>query len=283
MTGLTGLTGATGPAGPTGLAGPTGPTGPPGADGAQGLQGASGLQGAKGDAGDKGDKGETGDTGHPGAKGDTGEPGLPGAKGDAGDPGVPGAKGDTGGKGDTGPAGANGTDGLRGDVGPAGAEGPVGPAGPQGPVGPQGPAGGLVYPAIVDINPVPRPSASHLWNDVFVNDSAWNNVYRRSYPDGDSSSYIEWKVPLGAGTWDIEATVITTDDAGIMTFSLDGNDVGSVDGYDALPTAFNVRKEINGVDVATSGIHTLRISTATKNINSYGYFGYLVWVRLVQR
>ena len=37
-----------------------------------------------------------------------------------------------------------------------------------------------------------------------------------------------------------------------------------------------------GVEVATTGIHTLRIATPTKNPASAGYFGYLTWIRLVR-
>ena len=142
-------------------------------------------------------------------------------------------------------------------------------------------AGGLVYPAILDVNPVPRPSASHLWDDVLVSDRVWNNAFRRSWPDGDDTSWIEWKLPIAAGTWDISITYASSPDAGIMTASLDGTDVGSVDGY-ADPTAYNVEGMIHNVSVASSGMHTLRLRTDSKNAASTGYYGYLVWIRLVQ-
>ena len=37
-----------------------------------------------------------------------------------------------------------------------------------------------------------------------------------------------------------------------------------------------------GVNVATTGIHSLRIRTASKNPASSGYLGYLTWIRLVR-
>jgi hypothetical protein len=128
---------------------------------------------------------------------------------------------------------------------------------------------------------VPRPNDSHLWNDVYVSDQVWNNAYRRSFPDGDASSYLEWRVPIGAGTWDLSVTYATSPDAGIMTFSVDGTDVGSVDGY-SPSTSYNVDGEIPNVSIATSGLHTLRVRTDTQNAASAGFFGYLVWLRLVE-
>ena len=138
-----------------------------------------------------------------------------------------------------------------------------------------------MYPALVDINPVPRPTASHLWNDVSISNNAWNNAYRRSFPAGDETSYLEWSEPLAAGSWDLSVTYITSPDAGVLTFSIDGTDVGSIDAYEAT-TSFNVTGEIPNVTVATSGLHTIRVRTESKNAASTGYFGYLVWVRLVQ-
>jgi hypothetical protein len=131
------------------------------------------------------------------------------------------------------------------------------------------------------VNPVPRPTASNLWDDVFVSDRVWNNAYRRSYPNGDATSWIEWKLPIGAGTWDISITYASSPDAGIMTASLDGHDVGSVDGYSDT-TSYNLEGMIHNVVVGESGMHMLRIRTDAKNDLSAGYFGYLVWVRLVQ-
>jgi hypothetical protein len=108
----------------------------------------------------------------------------------------------------------------------------------------------------------------------------WNNAYRSSYPGGDSTSFLEWRIPIGAGTWAISTTFVSSPDAGIMTFSIDGADVGSVDGYED-PGTYNVNADISDVGIATSGLHTVRVRTETKNLASAGYFGYLTWIRLV--
>jgi hypothetical protein len=295
-----GLTGADGATGLQGLKGDTGDTGAAGANGSDGAPGAIGPQGPKGDKGEGGAAGANGANGLDGALGAIGPQGLKGDKGDAGtngNDGAPGAAGSQGPKGDKGDAGTNGNDGApgaagsqgpkgdKGDAGAAGANGNDGAAGAQGPKGDkgdQGAAGGLVYPSLVDVNPVPRATGSHLWGNVFVDERAWNNAYRRSYPDGNETSYIEWRVPLAAGTWDMEVTHVAHDDAAILSFSLDGTDIGSVDAY-APTLTFNVSGEVSNITVATSGMHTLRVRTDAKNPLSSHYYGYLVWLRLVQQ
>ncbi len=260
--------GATGPIGPAGPVGATGATGGPGAkgdtgsagaagarglQGEMGLQGIQGLQGLQGLQGAQGAKGDTGDTGDPGAAGANGAPGAdgaPGAKGDKGDPGATGAKGDKGDTGDTGPAGS-----------------------------------AAAYPPIVDINPILRPSRSNLWDRVQINGNAWFNGYRSSFPSGTDASYLEWDLPLQAGTWTIDVVYVKSHDAGILSLSLGGSALApeidafrpAADGID-----YNLVATFTGVNVATTGIHSLRIRTASKNPLSDGHFGYLTWIRLVR-
>jgi hypothetical protein len=197
--------------------------------------------------------------------------------------GLAGPAGPQGPQGSTGSAGANGATGLQGSTGPAGAAGPAGPQGPQGSQGPQGIAGGLVYPSLVDVNPVPRATASNHWTDVVVNGQAWNNAYRASFSDGDQTSYVEWDLPLAAGTWDMEVTYVKSHDAGILSFALDGADLGAT--FDAFDpgTEYNVRDTVSNIVVSSSGVHRLRVRTADKNALSSNYFGYLVWLRLVKQ
>jgi hypothetical protein len=139
----------------------------------------------------------------------------------------------------------------------------------------------VVYPALVDINPVPEPTDKNRWDEVALNTDAWNNAYRRSSSNGDPTSYLEWRVPIGAGTWKLAVTYVGTPDAGIMTFLLDGTPIGTVDGYKAS-TTFNAEDTIGGIHVPTSGLHTLRVETSTQNPASTNYYGYLVWLRLIQ-
>jgi hypothetical protein len=168
---------------------------------------------------------------------------------------------------------------VRGKAGPAG---PQGLQGPIGATGSKGADGGLVYPALIDVNPVPQATDSHNWDAFIVNGQSLNNGYRSSHTNGDDTSYVEWRLPLEAGNWAIEVTYVKAEDAGVMTFSLDGVDIGSVDAY-AAAIEQNARAPITGITVGSSGIHTLRVRTDAKNIASSNYFGYLVWLRLVKQ
>jgi Collagen triple helix repeat (20 copies) len=246
------------------------PAGPRGATGATGAAGANGSTGAPGPAGPTG---PVGNTGTAGPVGQTGPAGAPGAIGPAGQTGPTGAPGDTG---------ANGPSGPPGPTGPTGPAGPAGPAGATGATGAAGPQGAGAYPELVDINPVPQPSKSLLWDEVGTSAQAWNNAYRRSFPAGNDTSYLEWNIPIGAGTWDLAVTYVTSPDAGIMKFLLDGTVIDTVDGYEASST-FNVQAVLHGITVATPGIHTLRVQTDAKNIASTNFYGYLVWLRLLQQ
>ena len=191
-----------------------------------------------------------------------------------------------------GPAGPQGSQGLQGPAGANGAAGAQGPKGNTGATGANGtngtngtpgqPGVDAVYPAIVDVNPVPRASASNNWDAFIVNAGSLNNGYRSSHTNGDATSYVEWRLPLEAGNWALEVTYVKADDAGQMTFSVDGADIGMVDAYGAAIEQ-NTRANISGISVATSGLHTLRVRTEAKNIASSNYFGYLVWLRLVKQ
>ncbi len=287
--------GAIGPAGPAGATGATGSpgakgdAGPAGSRGEAGARGADGAQGAKGDKGDPGAAGADAAPGAAGPTGPKGDAGATGAKGDKGDPGAagadgaPGAPGATGAQGETGPAGATGDKGDPGEKGDPGAAGAKGDKGDKGDTGPAGSA--AAYPPIVDINPILRPSRSNLWDRVQINGNSWFNGYRSSFPNGSDASYLEWDIPLQAGTWTIDVVYVKSHDAGILSLSLGGSALApeidafrpAADGID-----YNQVATFTGVTVATTGIHSLRIRTASKNPLSDGHLGYLTWIRLVR-
>ena len=268
LQGLHGTDGATGPQGPVGATGEAGPAGAAGPQGATGSPGAAGEKGDTGDAGAAGTDGATGPQGPAGATGEAGPAGAAGPQGATGSPGAPGEKGDTG------------------DAGADGAPGAAGPKGDKGETGDVGPAGSAAaYAPIVDINPILRPSGSQLWDGVFLNGSSWFNGYRSSFPTGTSESYVEWDVPLQAGTWTIDVVYVKSSDAGIMTLSVGGTDLEpAIDAFRAPEDgiAYNQVATFSGVSVASTGIHTVKIRTASKNSLSTGHFGYLTWIRLVR-
>lgn len=200
---------------------------------------------------------------------------IPASRSAVGVAGPAGAQGLTGPPGPAGATGATGAPGPKGDAGAAGAKGDKGDKGDP------GVAGGLVYPALIDVNPLPQASASNNWDNVLVNGNSWNNAYRSSFPGGDATSFLEWNVPLSAGTWSLEVTYVKDLNSGILTFSLDDETpIGAFDSNSAT-TEFNQRGLIAGITVGTSGMHTLRVRTATTS--STQYYGYLVWLRLVKQ
>ena len=139
-------------------------------------------------------------------KGDTGNTGAAGTNGSNGADGAPGAKGD---KGDTGAPGAKGDKGDKGEA--------------------------AAYSPIVDINPILRPSRSHQWDRAQINGNSWFNGYRSSFPNGTDESYLEWDIPLQAGTWTIDVVYVKAHDAGILSLSLGGDELGpEIDAYSPI-------------------------------------------------
>lgn len=190
---ILGPTGATGPItpGPSGVTGPGGPTGPAGTgpSGATGPAGPAGLTGATGPTG----LGATGPVGSTGSTGGTGPLGT----GPTGRTGPTGSVGSTGGVGPTGPAGGPTGATGSGGVGPTGGLGPTGPtglqgasiSGPQGSTGPQGPIGVTGPPGTA---------------------SSDGRSYQADYSSQAlASATITAMSPLvlGAGLWDIQATI----------------------------------------------------------------------------
>ena len=119
-----------------------------------------------------------------------------------------------------------------------------------------------------------------------LNPSSWFGGYRSSFPNGTDESYLEWELPLQAGTWTIDVIYVMSHDAGILSVSLDGEDLApAIDAYRPMNDGieYNQVGTFSGVNVASSGIHTLRIRTASKNPLSEGYLGYLTWIRLVRQ
>jgi hypothetical protein len=136
----------------------------------------------------------------------------------------------------------------------------------------------------VDINPLPRPTNSLKWDAFVANGSSWNNGYRSSHTNGDETSFVEWQVPLAAGTWTLEVTHANGPDAAILSVYLNAGTtpVGTVDAY-APAIEPNEHGVISDIEVGSSGMHTIRVRTETKNPLSSNFSGYLVWLRLVKQ
>ena len=79
--------------------------------------------------------------------------------------------------------------------------------------------GGVYFPPIVDINPLPRASRQHGWSRIQINSGSMNNGYRSSCC-GDpnaTDNFVGWDFALGAGDWTMEIIYAAALDAGIMT------------------------------------------------------------------
>lgn len=115
--------------------------------------------------------------------------------------------------------------------------------------------------------PVPGSAISGSWSIVDSDD----RLYRGSFESaGANTDFIEWPVVLGAGTWTLQVMGTTYLESGIMTCSLDGSTIGTMDWYSA-GAVNNVRKYVSDFAVAASGKKSFRIATSTKNASSSGY------------
>src|SRR5262245_15319206 len=149
--------------------------------------------------------------------------------GQAGPAGPAGPQGPAGARGADGATGADGARGAQGVQGPQGAAGARGPAGPTGPTGPTGPSGsGGATPWVVAIDPLLPPFSQTNFGQLFSNGAAYHGGYRGT--SGAAGATASWKVSLSAGTYALDLIYVAWPDAGIMSWSLDGTSVGSVDG-----------------------------------------------------
>ena len=82
----------------------------------------------------------------------------------------------------------------------------------------------------------------------------------------------------------MEVTYVKAHDAGIMTFSLDGDDhiIGSVDAY-APGSSKTPERTSRPSRLRRPACTRSACERTTKNAASSNYFGYLVWLRLVKQ
>lgn len=115
--------------------------------------------------------------------------------------------------------------------------------------------------------PVPGSAISGAWG---IQDSD-DRLYRGDFNNaGANTNWIEWPVVLGAGTWTLAILGTTYLDGGILTCSLDGSTIGTIDQYSG-GVVVNARGFVTDFVVATSGKKAFRIATATKNASSSSY------------
>lgn len=134
------------------------------------------------------------------------------------------------------------------------------------------------YPSIVDIDPFLPASRSDIAPTWSVNSSLFYNGYINLSP-ASTAHYIEWDISQCSGVWTLEIMLEKGSDRAIMTLSIDGTVVGTIDGYSSS-TVQNFLGTIANIGISRSGIHTLRLATPTKNASSTNYNIVLQHLRL---
>ncbi len=129
-------------------------------------------------------------------------------------------------------------------------------------------ASGGDTPWLVPVNVHLPPAARSGFTTTSVNTSRIMNGSRSG--SVVQNSYIEWNLLLGAGTWAVDVMTSTYNGSGIITVSLDGSSVGTIDLYSA-GVADNVQQSLTGVTVAATGVKAVRLTMATKNASSSAY------------
>lgn len=89
---------------------------------------------------------------------------------------------------------------------------------------------------------------------------------------GAQNDEINFDVVLAAGTWTFELIYRANTNGGIFTVQFNGSTVGTIDSYAGVQTE-NVRSQITGISVTSSGKVRIKLLMATKNASSTNYQG----------
>lgn len=135
------------------------------------------------------------------------------------------------------------------------------------------PAGGGSYESPKDFIIVPAMQAPSTASANWQTSTNASNIGNARYinANADQNAYIEWSVLLAAGTWTIRFLYESSTAGGIVTATLDGASVGTVDTY-AASSANNVVASITGITVASSGHKLARFAVLSKNGSSASYY-----------
>lgn len=129
----------------------------------------------------------------------------------------------------------------------------------------------------IDILGMLTPATQTNWSTQTTNSAQYLGGYISS--DGTQDAEIGWDVVLAAGDWNLYVLAIENNDNGIITASLDGASVGTIDQYGASLT-LNVVQSVTGITVSTTGKKRLLFKMSTKNGSSSSYHGRVGAVRL---
>lgn len=134
-----------------------------------------------------------------------------------------------------------------------------------------------LLPRRVSFTAVAPPSASSGHDTLIYTSGAIFLAYRQS---NTQNAYIEYEILLDSGTYSLQLLHEGHTISAIVSLTLDGVSIGSVDFYRSSYSP-NALSTITGIAV-TAGHHTLRLTTATKNASSSAYYMRLQHVGLVR-
>lgn len=124
-------------------------------------------------------------------------------------------------------------------------------------------------PWTIDIDPFALPHTQTNWSTITTIANQVKGAAIES--SGAQNAEIGWDVTLAAGTWTLSIVVSTFSNNGIITASIDGSSVGTIDLYTA-GAVLNSKKSITGITVATTGKKRLLLKMATKNASASAYY-----------
>lgn len=131
-------------------------------------------------------------------------------------------------------------------------------------------------PWVVDVPPVAYSANSGAVTLAQSTSTSWGSYVATA---GAINNYIEWDVWLAEGTYDFSTVALDSGNRGIGTWSLNGSDFGTIDYYQSGGTYYNQENTISSVTVATTGVHKLRVTAATKNVSAGTYHLYFQWLQ----
>ena len=123
------------------------------------------------------------------------------------------------------------------------------------------------------IDPVLPPSEESNFDILIVNNNAFQNGYRAG------SGTASWKIVLGAGTYALDLMYVESDDAGVMTWTLDGTTIGTVDARNPNLN-FNAQHSIESIAVNDAGLKTLTVTVGGDANGLPGPYAYLQSIQL---
>ena len=116
------------------------------------------------------------------------------------------------------------------------------------------------YCALIDCAVMMPSAATAGWAQAYSAASIGNRVITSA---ATQDAYLEWTVPLAAGTYSLKAWHAEDDDLGIASISIDGAAAlgTTIDCYAAAP-AVSETAVITGINIPTTGRHAIRLTAA---------------------